>query len=153
MVFPFHKSANFAGLYYRRCMKAIHFLPVILILLISCGHHPEKSDQLVEEGISLLYAGKNDRALAVFEEAIRYNPDNFEAHYYKGNCLANQRKYREAIDEYTQAIKIKPDYARAYANRGEMMFYLGDRDRACLDWQKAERLGMTEMSDKTKGCK
>ncbi|NOX86279.1 MAG: tetratricopeptide repeat protein [Chlorobi bacterium] len=136
-------------------MKAIFGFPLALVLLflISCGHNPEKSDELVEEGISLLYKGKNDAALSSFEEAIRYNPENFEAYFYKGNCLANKKKYREAIDEYTKAIKIKPDFARAYANRGEMMFYLGDEERACLDWKKAESLGMIEMLDKTRGCR
>ncbi len=136
-------------------MKTIFYIPLVLtlILTVSCGHDPVESDKLVEEGISLLYKGKNDEALSYFEKAIHYNPENFEAYFYKGNCLANKKKYREAIDEYSKAIKIKPNYAKAYANRGEMMFYLGDEVRACLDWKKAESLGMIELRDKTRGCR
>jgi len=134
-------------------MRTIIFFPVVLLLLVSCGSSTDKSEDAVDEGVVLLYQGKIDVALTFFNKAIRYNPENFEAYYYKGNCLANRRKYSEAILEYNKAIKHKPDYAEAFANRGEMEFYLGDRESACRDWRKAESLGMTEMSDKTRGCK
>lgn len=134
-------------------MRTIIFFPVVLFLLVSCTPSSEKSEDAVDEGIALLYQGKTDAALTFFDKAIRYNPENFEAYYYKGNCLANKKKYSEAILEYNKAIKRKPDYAEAFANRGEMEFYLGDRESACRDWRKAESLGMQEMSDKTRGCK
>jgi len=48
-------------------------------------------------------------------------------------------KYEEAIDDYTSAIKINPDYAKAYANRG-ISKYLTGLD-GCSDLKKAEELG------------
>ncbi len=134
-------------------MRTIIFFPMVLFLLVSCASSPEISEDALDEGVALLYQGKIDAAMIFFDKAILYNSENFEAYYYKGNCLANKKKYSKAILEYNKAIKYKPDYAEAFANRGEMEFYLGDRESACRDWRKAESLGMQDMSDKTRGCK
>ena len=99
-----------------------------------------------------MYQSKYDEAIAIFTNAIDYNPENFEAYYYRGNCLANQRKYRKAIDDFSKALDYNSKYAEAYANRGQMKFYLQDRTGACEDWKMAESLGMDIMSDKTRHC-
>ena len=48
-------------------------------------------------------------------------------------------EYQEAIDDFTTAIKINPDYASAYNNRGGSKYYLGLD--GCSDLKKAAALG------------
>jgi AAA+ superfamily predicted ATPase len=43
--------------------------------------------------------------------------DEAKEHWKKGNSLFESSKFQEAIMEYDEAIRIKPDYADAYFNR------------------------------------
>jgi tetratricopeptide (TPR) repeat protein len=42
----------------------------------------------------------------------------------RGNAKRKLGKYQEAIADYNQAIKLKPDYADAYNNRGSAKYDL-----------------------------
>jgi len=46
-----------------------------------------------------------------------------------------------AIADFTKAIELEPDNAKAYYNRGSAKAALKDLDGACLDWSKAGELG------------
>ncbi|MFZ1109035.1 MAG: tetratricopeptide repeat protein [Rhodomicrobium sp.] len=48
--------------------------------------------------------------------------------------------YDRAISDYNQAIRLKPDYADAYNNRGNAYRAKGDNDRAIADYDQAIRL-------------
>ena len=47
---------------------------------------------------------------------------------------------REAISAYDEAIRLKPDYAAAYNDRGVEKYKLGDYQSALADWDEAIRL-------------
>jgi tetratricopeptide (TPR) repeat protein len=51
------------------------------------------------------------------------------------------KKYKDAIDDYTEAIRAKPDYADAYAGRGWSYLQLGLYEKAIMDLSEAIRLG------------
>ena len=44
--------------------------------------------------------------------------DTAEAYLARGDELAGMRDFGRAIADYTEAIRLKPDYAQAYNNRG-----------------------------------
>ncbi len=52
-----------------------------------------------------------------------------------------QEKYKEAEAEAAKAIKIDPNYASAYVNRGIAREMMRNQEGACADWQKAQDLG------------
>jgi tetratricopeptide (TPR) repeat protein len=58
--------------------------------------------------------------------------DYFEA----GDEKYNAEQYREAIQFYTKAIKLKPDYAVAFNNRGIVCAILKDYEAAIRDFTK-----------------
>ena len=56
----------------------------------------------------------------------------------------DKRDSKGAIEDYTKAIELNPNYAEAYANRGCAKEELGDKEGAVADWQKAADLGDEE---------
>lgn len=47
-------------------------------------------------------------ALNLFEEALKLNPDYFEAHYNRGLALDRLQRLPEAIEEYKEAVRVAP---------------------------------------------
>jgi tetratricopeptide (TPR) repeat protein len=54
--------------------------------------------------------------------------------------LRDKGDKQAAIADFDQAIKLKPDYADAYYNRGNSRQVLGEKQRAIADFQKAAEL-------------
>ena len=52
----------------------------------------------------------------------------------------NHESIQEAISAYNEAIRLKPDYALAYNNRGNAKMDLGDLEGARADYNEAIRL-------------
>lgn len=55
----------------------------------------------------------------------------------KGNLLMARNKVDAAIESYTKAIELKPDYAEAYVKRGMARRANGDLDGSIEDYEKA----------------
>ena len=60
-----------------------------------------------------------------------------EESYNRGSELLDKGEYDEAIDEFTKAIEIDPNYAEAYNNRGLAYYYTWEYDLAVADYDKA----------------
>jgi tetratricopeptide (TPR) repeat protein len=61
----------------------------------------------------------------------------------KANALWDGQKYtdpKKAIEYLNKAIKLQPDYAQAYYNRGNAYYGLGLYQRAIKDYAEAIRL-------------
>ena len=54
--------------------------------------------------------------------------------------LALKGNYDQAITDYTQAIKLKPDDTEAYYNRGNAYDSKGNHDQAITDYTQAIKL-------------
>ena len=54
-----------------------------------------------------------------------------------GNALKEQGKLEEAIENYTKALSIKPDYAKAYNNMGNALKEQGRLEEAIENYTKA----------------
>jgi tetratricopeptide (TPR) repeat protein len=48
----------------------------------------------------------------------------------------------EAIEDFTATIRLAPQFADAYAQRGLAYFNRGDFDRAAADFERAKELGV-----------
>ena len=42
-----------------------------------------------------------------------------------------------ALQDFNQSLKLKPDYAKAYLNRGLAFYQLDNTTAACSDFQKS----------------
>ncbi len=59
------------------------------------------------------------------------------AHNHRGVALVDKKRYDSAIADFSQAIKLLPNYAKAYCNRGDVYALMGKRDLALQDLTKA----------------
>ena len=59
----------------------------------------------------------------------------------KGTCLIKLQSLKEAKETLDKAIKLNPQYSKAYLRRGEASLALEDFIAAKLDFQKVETLG------------
>ena len=58
----------------------------------------------------------------------------------RGNTYLNQQKYELAIQEFSKAIQISPNYVLAYKGRGKCYQALGDHKNAQADFSNAKKL-------------
>jgi superkiller protein 3 len=55
----------------------------------------------------------------------------------QGNIFYANNQYEEAIASYDKALEIKPDYYKAWENKGGVMFKLGQYEKAITAYDKA----------------
>ena len=63
-----------------------------------------------------------------------------EEHFSAGEQLQDQEHWEEAIAEYDEAIRLNPQNADAYSNRGFAYFKLDQFEQAIQDYGEAIRL-------------
>ncbi|MFX5514186.1 tetratricopeptide repeat protein, partial [Acinetobacter baumannii] len=51
----------------------------------------------------------------------------------RGDCLVNLAKYKEAVADYSAAIKLNPERTRAYVSRAKVYDKMGRSDLADAD--------------------
>lgn len=98
--------------------------------------------------------GHIDVGLGALHRAVSLDPLNRFSYFQLGDALLIDRRYRESITALTEAIRLDPDYADAYFDRGMAHYNLGEYERArssceakhsaTLDWCLAlilEKLG------------
>ena len=61
----------------------------------------------------------------------------------KGNVYLRTQEYGKAIQNYTEAIQLKPNYAAAYHKRGSAYYFLRQYKEACEDWKQACKIDVS----------
>jgi tetratricopeptide (TPR) repeat protein len=81
------------------------------------------------------------RAEAAIEVALHpRNPRLFLAHYAKGFLHRGRGEHQAALAAFDETIKLAPDFARVYAQKGEQYVYLGEPAKGIAEVEKAIKL-------------
>ena len=92
---------------------------------------------MMESGFINLRLGKFAEALAIFEGVMSLSPESEVPMVAIGSVYFGQLKYDQAIVHYRKALKKKPDSAFARAYLGESLFFIGKKEDALGELQKA----------------
>lgn len=104
---------------------------------------------LCGEAHCLLRQNKNRDALALYEKALKMDGSYRAAFVGIGRVKAQMKKYDEAIEALTQAIKLKDTLPDAYYERACVYLSLKNKEKACSDLSIAAMFnypGAKEMS-------
>ena len=93
-----------------------------------------------------------DSAVSLYTEAIDMAKDNpaYKAKLYNNRATAhsNLRNHEECVSDCTEAIKLDPDYAKAYNKRAASLCILGEKkdiEKAIQDYEKYASLAGEEV--------
>lgn len=75
---------------------------------------PEHVIAYTSLGVAFHRSGQDDRALSCYEAALKIEPGNAEAHFFRANIFYSHGKVREAIEGYTRAIGLQPELIDAH---------------------------------------
>ena len=79
----------------------------------------------------------NEEVLALFDEAIRLNPEYFQAYNNRGIEKANLGYYDAASADFAEAIRLRPNDFQGYTNRATMHAERGNHVDALRDFEAA----------------
>jgi Flp pilus assembly protein TadD len=101
----------------------------VVMLIFCCSE-----DELLDDKPAVSVSTRSSAAIHVF------SPITTREAYARGLTYAHKGDYDPAIKEFTDALRLTPDYDRAYQNRGYVYLVKGDYDRAITDFNEAIRL-------------
>ena len=118
-------------------------------------HETENPDYHIKMGIALHKLGEFykrrkkesekatdalDKAIKAFDDAIKLDPINPQAHYNKGLVLLEKEEYEKATDEFNMAIKLKPHDPRYHYEKAVALRQLARYDEALKELDEAIKL-------------
>ncbi|MFN6496601.1 MAG: tetratricopeptide repeat protein, partial [Nostoc sp. DedQUE01] len=89
------------------------------------------------QGVDQYESGNFVSAIASFDKAIEFNPDNYSAWLGRGLALDNLGQFKEAIASFDKAIEFNPDNYSAWLGRGLALDNLGQFKEAIASYDKA----------------
>jgi tetratricopeptide (TPR) repeat protein len=98
------------------------------------------ADAELELGLEALKAKDLDEAYTRFSEALRIDPNNALAYYYRGGILFGKNESADAFADLSAAIRLDPENSRAYFARATIHTQRQNYDLALADLTEALRL-------------
>ncbi len=129
-------------------MKTILFVTtLVIVLLLPASVFGDSAEESLQKGKEALEAYKLAEALSHLTEAIRLDPKNPQAYYYRGRAHADDvvaagvgKAMDRAIADFTEAIRLDPKYTDAFVQRGSAYSTKSDYPKAIADLSEAIRL-------------
>lgn len=118
-------------------MRTNFFL--FLSLLFVSNSYSQTAEKYVQSGNELFSLKHFRGAILDYDNAIRLDPNNGYAYFYRGYSKANLEDYRGAILDFNEAIKRDSENGLAYYKRGFSKWTLGEYLGAMLDYTNAMR--------------
>ena len=85
------------------------------------------------------FAFESDRALEDYDKVALYSPNNVLVYYNRAGVYAQLGEIERAVEDYSSAIKLYPDFANAYIYRGRLRELLRDPQGAKKDRDTAQK--------------
>ena len=100
----------------------------------------EPSQDQQQRLINLYQEGKLQQALDITQQLLSQFPSSLTLYNIQAAASEALGQFDASIDSYKQALKIKPDYADAYYNMGNVLRNKGDLETAIDSYQQAVKI-------------
>ncbi|KAI5957575.1 hypothetical protein KGF57_003269 [Candida theae] len=107
----------------------------------------EKADQLKLEGNRLMGAKDYAGAIAKYTEAIGLDPTNVVYLSNRAAAYSSAQKHAQAVEDAEKAIKLNPEFSRAYSRLGLAQYALGKPKEAMEAYKKGLEVEGDKPSD------
>jgi tetratricopeptide (TPR) repeat protein len=112
------------------------------------GQGNQEAANLTREGIEASKAKDWDKAITAFRKAAeleqRYIPNLAAALQQRATVYVSQKKFQEAVADYSEALKTRSDDPNIYERRAYAEMQLKDYDKALSDYNQAIKLSPEE---------
>jgi len=107
----------------------------------------EKFDEKRGEAMGAFSEGEWEKAITLFTEAIKLNPNSAAMFAKRGACFIKTKRPNACVRDCTRAIELNPDNAGAYKFRGRAHRLLGNFTAAAKDLATACKIDFDEQAD------
>ncbi len=87
--------------------------------------------------ITWTQVGYWQNSFTLLNHTLKVTDNNWHIYNGRGVAYGDLGNYRQAIDDFSMVIEIKPGFAEAYINRGTAYAYLGNYRQAIEDFSRA----------------
>ena len=77
----------------------------------------------------------SEETIQHYKKRINGNPNYYENYHLLGKELARLGRYKEAIAAFSKCLELEPNYRYAHGERGKAYYDMGDKERACKEWE------------------
>lgn len=95
------------------------------------------AEEYYNQGIDAAGLRNYTDAIALYDNAVRINPEYSKAWYNRGIALFNLGRYEEAAASYGNATRFNPGYSNAWVNQGVALGILDRYDDAIASYDRA----------------
>ncbi len=133
------RAQAFAGIYdYTNAISDIqHYL----------SYYPNRIKAIELFAVFAMESGRNIDALFQLGKLIKANPNEPFYYFLRGKIYMKSQNWTVAEIDFSKAISLEIDIVDAYMHRGQCYINLGNKDDACRDWRKAQKLGKFEAQE------
>ena len=88
-----------------------------------------------------------DDAILGYSKLLNFQPSESRQSFSyvdRGQVKVFSKDFKGAIDDYTKAIRINPDYSLSYYERGNVKYEIGDYDGAIIDYTQKINLDKSQ---------
>jgi len=100
----------------------------------------------VANGVSALERGDKDKAKLFFEQALKTDPQNLDAHTYLGILADKANQLAEAERHFAAAASLAPSEPSTRNNYGAILMRLGRTDQARVEFEASLKLNPNQPS-------
>ena len=135
-------------------MKKYSAITLIMALALCCTQFAQaqgnkEANKLARDGAEASKNQDYDKAVELLRKATaldrKYAPDLAAVYQGRGYAFAKNQLFQEAIQDYTEAIKIKPNDPRIYEQRAAVEMKMYDYDKALADYSELIKLKPNEV--------
>lgn len=105
----------------------------------------ESVQDKIQQGIELMAAQRYEAAKDLFEEVLREDRGNYEAHFNLGNAQANLGEFEESAEDFKRALLARPDATEAMYSLACVYFLEGRYVDSVREFNRCEENGLTSV--------